>query len=226
MQKRVLSIVVLVLLTLTFVIGCAKFINAGQTPVYYEESKMEVLVEPIPEPIPEVVIEITSEPEELESATLNETYELVEPVEEEPVTHLYSSITLSDTEYEELAQIVALEAGGECFEGQVAVVEVVFNRVLNGWGDSVHDVLSASGQFSTWKYIANPQKYPPYNEVTGTQYEAIDYCLENGMTVMTKYCNEYGYSYPEHYVYFATYKANGSKFFKLGGHYFSRERVN
>ena len=56
---------------------------------------------------------------------------------------------------EELRQVLYLEAGGECYEGQMMVVEVVFNRVLSdGWPDTVYGVLSQKSQFETWKYRA------------------------------------------------------------------------
>ncbi len=45
-----------------------------------------------------------------------------------------------------LACVVYLEAGGESYDGQLAVANVVLNRVRNGWG-SVSSVIYAPGQF-------------------------------------------------------------------------------
>ena len=58
--------------------------------------------------------------------------------------------TASDEEVDELCRVLFLECRGESFEGKVACVETIFNRVLSeNWPDSVHGVLSERGQFST-----------------------------------------------------------------------------
>lgn len=51
-----------------------------------------------------------------------------------------------------LACVVYLEAGGESYEGQLAVANVVLNRVRNGWG-SINSVIYASGQFGVTPYL-------------------------------------------------------------------------
>lgn len=80
--------------------------------------------------------------------------------EETPISKLNRwGITLSKDEIDLLAKILFLEANLEPYNGQVAVVETIFNRMIDGyWGDSLYDVLSASGQFVTWKNrnIAKP----------------------------------------------------------------------
>lgn len=71
----------------------------------------------------------------------------------------YDGIQMTDKERTELAQILFLEANTEPLEGQQAVVEVVFNRVLSDrYPDNVHDVLAQSYQFSTWDFrsLAKP----------------------------------------------------------------------
>lgn len=48
-----------------------------------------------------------------------------------------------------LAALIQCEAGGESYEGQVAVGSVVMNRVRSGaYPDSIHGVIYASGQFT------------------------------------------------------------------------------
>ena len=48
-----------------------------------------------------------------------------------------------------LAALIQCEAGGESYEGQVAVGAVVMNRVRSGaYPDSIHGVIYASGQFT------------------------------------------------------------------------------
>lgn len=69
------------------------------------------------------------------------------------------NIMLTDEEIYMLSQIVSLEAGNQPEDGQMAVVEVIFNRMLDDeYGSTLESVLSQPGQFSTWKNrnIANP----------------------------------------------------------------------
>lgn len=55
----------------------------------------------------------------------------------------------SATELEILAALIQCEAGGEPYEGQVAVGAVVMNRVRSsGYPDNITDVIYASGQFT------------------------------------------------------------------------------
>lgn len=61
------------------------------------------------------------------------------------------SIALSQDDLELLATIIKLEAGGEPYEGQLAVGTVIMNRVSSpNYPDSVRDVISSKGAFSTW----------------------------------------------------------------------------
>lgn len=102
----------------------------------------------------------------------------------------YAGITMTDEEGRELELILAMEAQDEPFEGQKAVVEVIFNRVLSPeWPDTVHGVLSQKKQFSTWRYINHPYNIP--NEV---QCDAIAEVLDGAPPVLPDMS----------YVYFST----------------------
>ena len=60
-----------------------------------------------------------------------------------------AAVSLTDDELMLLATVVAMEAVGESYEGQLAVANVVINRMLDGyWGDTISDVVYAPGQFS------------------------------------------------------------------------------
>lgn len=62
------------------------------------------------------------------------------------------NINLTKDEIDLLAKILYLEAGNQPYRGQVAVVECIFNRMIDEYfGGSLHDVLSAPGQFVTWR---------------------------------------------------------------------------
>ena len=78
-------------------------------------------------------------PVELLEVDLQEA-EQVTPTAETPArVARYINIDMTDEELQELAAIVFLEAGNQSAEGQQAVVEVVFNRVLHsGFPDTVH----------------------------------------------------------------------------------------
>lgn len=112
----------------------------------------------------ETAIQITEEPEasisDIEDTIVLSIQNRAESIQErlelkaEELTKPQNrwDISLSDDEKAILAQIVNLESGNQSDLGQQAVIEVVFNRVRSGnYANSVIDVLSEKGQFSTWK---------------------------------------------------------------------------
>ena len=119
--------------------------------------------------------------------------------------HEYSGIAISDEEYVELCQIVAAEAQTQSLEGQKAVVEVIFNRVLSPeWPNTVHGVLSQKGQFATWR-MRNAKWVEPQLAV-----DAIAAVVANGRTVLPD----------TSYVYFDTKGINGRRHIKIQDHWF------
>jgi spore germination cell wall hydrolase CwlJ-like protein len=115
----------------------------------------------------------------------------------------YSGISISEEEHELLAKIVYLEARGECAEGQQAVVEVVFNRVLDPrFPDTVEGVIYAPGQFCTVPMLDSA--YP--NEA---QYTAIDAAIESEGIVGDA-------------IYFATRPLTKNCVREIGCHYFCK----
>lgn len=113
---------------------------------------------------------------ELEIIVAEQTVILEEPAADPILESRYAEIKMTDAEREELAAIIYLEAANQCFEGQQAVAEVVFNRVLHdSFPSTVYDVLhqgedSDLPQFST---IYNLESASP----TQVQYDAIDAAL-------------------------------------------------
>ncbi len=74
---------------------------------------------------------------------------LQEAKKHKPKTTNREPITVSDDDIFLLATVVAMEAGGESYEGQLAVANVVINRMLDGyWGKTIKSVVYAPGQFS------------------------------------------------------------------------------
>ena len=58
-----------------------------------------------------------------------------------------------------LAKTIQAEAGGEDYEGKLAVGSVIANRVKDkGYGNSYENVILAPGQFSAWNSVTNYAK--------------------------------------------------------------------
>ena len=130
-----------------------------------------------------------------------------EVVEEAEATHEYSGINISDEEYIELCQIVAAESQTQSLEGQKAVVEVIFNRVLSPkWPNTVHGVLSQKGQFATWR-MRTAKWVEPQRAV-----EAIASVVADGRQVLPD----------TEYVYFDRKGLNGRKKIRIQDHVFGK----
>lgn len=102
-----------------------------------------------------------------------------------------------------LEQIAYAEAKGEGVRGMVLVMNVVLNRVnANGYGDSVEEVIFASGQF----YTAGMTP-----DVSEECHEAMSLVLEGAdFSQGALYFNKYGYR-------------NGKEpLFQFKNHYFSK----
>ena len=87
------------------------------------------------------------------------------------------NISLTEEEIDLLAKIVWLEARGEPVEGEMAVVEVVLNRMASDqYPDTLYEVLSQGNptQFCSWKNRASAQP-------TEREYQSI-YEVLNGNT--------------------------------------------
>ena len=105
------------------------------------------------------------------------------PVEVEKEVIVYRDISelyeykITSVERELLARLVYREARGESFDTKCGVVSVVFNRLFDGyWGRTINEVIYAAGQFSVAKSLENTTP-------TEACYRAVDYVLENGITI-------------------------------------------
>ena len=131
----------------------------------------------------------------------------LEPVDEPTIIERYEAVTMTEDEYELMAQIVYLESRGEPFDGQQAVAEVILNRVIaDNFPDTVTDVLYQKGQFATIHslHLAEP---------TQTQYDAIDAALY-GPSIL-----------PDDVVFFSVGGENDRVWGEIGGHVFCREYI-
>ena len=83
-------------------------------------------------------------------------------------TPRYPDLTLTVEEKVLIAKLICMEAGGEPFEGQQAVAEVILNRLASGdFQSSIHNIIHAPGQFASLPYLDEAE--PDY-----TQYKAIE----------------------------------------------------
>ena len=159
----------------------------------------------------EWVIEIDSKDNAIdinEAPPINDISNALDALNNNP----YLGITISDEEANELRWVLALEAQGEGFEGEIAVCEVIFNRVLSGrWGEGIHGVLSKKGQFSTYKYIGSRRAWCTPGQV---EDDAISECIRRGPEKLPDM----------KYVYFDTGAKNGSRNIKIGHHWFGAEK--
>lgn len=110
-----------------------------------------------------------------------EPTEITASYEESVPVYAYN---ITPEEREMLARLIFLEANTESLECQKAVVSIVFNRLQNGyWGDTLEKVVYAPHQFT-------PAPRIPYVTPTSVNYEAVDYVVQNGVTL------------PEYVLYF------------------------
>ncbi len=108
-------------------------VNKEETQAETEQAKVEQVTEILNEEIAEEEVPTeeapTKEPEVI--VTKNPAY------------------SYTQAELDLLAKLIFHEAGGECYEGQVAVGAVVLNRVrAQGFPNNIYDVIYAKNQFS------------------------------------------------------------------------------
>lgn len=124
------------------------------------------------------------------------------------------AVTTTEEEWRELEWVAALEAGNQGLEGEIRVIEAIFNRILStkNWGNTVHEVLSKKGQFSTYKYIGSAKAWKKPGQL---ESDAIAECIALGPHYLPS----------TKYVYFDSKGGvNGYDTVRYKGHWFSREK--
>lgn len=129
-------------------------------------------------------------------------------VEPEPENR-YAELHFSDEDVYILACLVYHEARGESFEGQVAVVEVVLNRMLSDYfPDTVEEVVFQK-YGDVWQFSPAPYLYSA--EPDKEQYLAVHTAIEEREHILS-----------EDTVYFSTAPYNDSLDMVIGNHYFCK----
>ena len=125
-------------------------------------------------------------------------YEEIKPY----VEPRYPGIELSAEEELLLAKLIWVEARGESAEGQQAVAEVIFNRMMMpDYPDTVYDVIHFDNQFAALEHLDDA-------EPTQAQYDAIEDALTGP------------YILPMEVIHFATTPLNEFVWGRIGGHVF------
>ena len=127
---------------------------------------------------------------------------------EEPLTRdasRYPDIELTAEERQLLASVIWVEARGESAEGQQAIAEIIFNRMISEqFGDSLKDVVYSAGQFHSVPFLEDA-------EPCQAQYDAIDRAL-CGPNIL-----------PTDVFYFSTSATNSKVWGKIDSHIFCFE---
>ena len=121
----------------------------------------------------------------------------------------YEAVGLTEEDAYILACLVYHEARGEPFEGQAAVVEVVFNRCLSDeFPDTVEEVVFQK-YGDVWQFSPAPYLYTA--EPDETQYNAVMYAYNAEEPIV-----------PPETVFFSTSPYNEHVTAIIGNHYFCK----
>mgnify|MGYP000822451027 CR=1 FL=1 len=185
-----------ILLSLVLVLGLIIALRAGkeretlkpEIPLAAERQTLAYIAPARPEAAEETPEELTVEPEP---------------------ENRYAELHFSDEDVYILACLVYHEARGESFEGQVAVVEVVLNRMLSDYfPDTVEEVVFQK-YGDVWQFSPAPYLYSA--EPDKEQYLAVHTAIEEREHILS-----------EDTVYFSTAPYNESVDMIIGNHYFCK----
>lgn len=175
-------VIVAVTLLVTLVFASARFTGNA----HRARPSAEVSVPPEASATPEQTTEATPEPEAVSR---------------------YAAVELTEEDVYTLACLVYHEARGEPFEGQAAVVEVVFNRCLSPvFPDTVEEVVFQK-YGDVWQF--SPAPYLWTAEPGEVQYSAVMYAYNAEEPVV-----------PPETVFFSTSPYNEHITAIIGNHYF------
>lgn len=141
----------------------------------------------------------------------NDIYFVEEKIIEEEtiVKNKYTDLinNLTEEEKDLICRITYREAGNQNQEGQIAVIEVILNRVIDPtFPYNVEGVLSQSGQFSTWGGRGSVTE----EQINGI-YPLFDIIKESETTVLNG-----------NYVYFdGVQHSYGKNYIKIQDHWFA-----
>lgn len=130
---------------------CNRLDAVEERLAYIEEQLMEVKRQEAPE---SVVVQPPTTNNDITSVDSKEQEEQEAP---QPI------IPVAEGEEELLVRLVIAESGNQPYEGQVAVAQVVCDRYVAGYGDSITDVIYTKNQFAK-PYSKDISDYPLASE--------------------------------------------------------------
>ena len=137
-----------------------------------EKYDNQILVQEVQEEQAELIEEETNQTKIQKTEKINENLS-------KTIANKSDKVYTQISDRELLAKLLYCEGRGESEECQKAIISVVINRLNNGyWGNTINNVVYAKGQF-TPAINGTLEKATP----TKTQYEVVDYVLENGSTL-------------------------------------------
>ena len=121
----------------------------GWEAIQYGETGVAYITSEFTEEIFDLDKAVSKEAEEKAKKAAEVSKSLENAKKYKPETTNRAAIKATDEEIYLVATVVAMEALGESYEGQLAVANVIVNRLLSGhWGNTIEDVIYAPGQFS------------------------------------------------------------------------------
>ena len=130
---------------------CNRLDAVEERLAYVEEQLMEAKRQEAPESVVEQLPTADNDTVSVDSKE-QEEQEAPQPI-----------IPVAEGEEELLVRLVIAESGNQPYEGQVAVAQVVCDRYVAGYGDSITDVIYAENQFAT-PYSKDISDYPLASE--------------------------------------------------------------
>lgn len=147
--------------------------------------------EVVEETTPVIIDKVIEEVETLEESTENVVYSTGEretPVEvvtntwnraewdEASLPSFAITVTYDERDLQALYNVVQHEVGNCSQRSKYIVASAVINRVIDGWGSSIYNVVTAPGQFSgVWSYIGNT------SYATQDTIDCVNYVLNSGI---------------------------------------------
>lgn len=142
-----LGVTVVPIVYIVGIVSMQRQINALEAQVEYmtEQVVNEIRQDALAEVVEEMPVDASGSEEQ-------EEQEAPQPI-----------IPVAEGEEELLVRLVIAESGNQPYEGQVAVAQVVCDRYVAGYGDSITDVIYAENQFAT-PYSKDISAYPLASE--------------------------------------------------------------
>lgn len=162
-----LGVLICLAVLILFVVGTFTNFIPSASEIKEAQASMQAALDQMSEDLTKVSEEVAAWPGITVATTETTKTPEPEPSIEEPSVN--RGMVEPEPVDEWLLKITALECDGS-YEGALGVATVILNRLENGWGDTIFDVISAPGQFSVY----GSKRKPP---ITDTVISACEDAL-------------------------------------------------